>query len=102
MALDRAMSSSLGRTCVLQDEEWVVKLKSELFSFLTMLLSFDVDVLTEVDDEYWMDANSNPVFKQPAGKPSKIAFFNCFLKIKQIHAFTLRTVVCVTCCRGVQ
>lgn len=52
-----------------------------------------MESLLECDDEYWLDANSNPVFEQPPGQPSKIAFFNSWLRVKQIHAFTLRTVV---------
>jgi hypothetical protein len=32
-------------------------------------------------------------FKQPPGKPSVLAYFNCYLKLNQVLAFTLRTIV---------
>ena len=56
--------------------------------------SFDVDLPIECDDEYWINPDPNLAFKQPAGKPSKIVFFNCVMRLAQIHAFALRTIVC--------
>lgn len=53
----------------------------------------DVDYCIECDDEYWVDADNNPVFEQPKDKPSKITAFNASLRLKQIHAFALRTIV---------
>jgi hypothetical protein len=47
----------------------------------------------EVDDEYWVDPDPDKTFKQPPGKPSSISFFNAFLKLHQIAAFALRTIV---------
>lgn len=64
--------------------------------------SFDVELPVECDDEYWvLTDHPNPekphkkcvVFKQPPGKPSKITYFNCFLRLNQILAFALRTIV---------
>ncbi|KAI0090935.1 fungal-specific transcription factor domain-containing protein [Irpex rosettiformis] len=77
MALDGALCSSFGRTCVLQDED------------------YDVDYPMECDDEYWENAEGKAVFEQPAGKPSKTSFFRYFLRLKQIHMFALRTVYAI-------
>ena len=48
----------------------------------------------ECDDEYWINPDPNLAFKQPEGKPSTVVFFNCALRLAQIHAFALRTIVC--------
>ncbi|KAJ3518694.1 hypothetical protein NM688_g9402 [Phlebia brevispora] len=72
--VDRSMSSALGRPCGIQDED------------------FDVDLPLECDDEYWLNDDPSLAFKQPAGKPSQIAFFNCCIRLHQIHAFALRTI----------
>ena len=55
--------------------------------------SFDTDLPTECDDEYWAASDAGPAFKQPPGKPSKVAFFNCFVRLHQILAFAMRTIV---------
>lgn len=55
--------------------------------------SFDIDLPTECDDEYWMVADPELAFKQPPGKPSMVAFFNCHLRLLQILAFAMRTIV---------
>ncbi|TCD69092.1 hypothetical protein EIP91_008734 [Steccherinum ochraceum] len=81
--MDRMLGLSLGRPCAIQDED------------------FDVELPVECDDEYWeLSDHSDPekahvkmvAFKQPPGKPSKITYFNCFLRLNQILAFALRTV----------
>ncbi|KAH9894867.1 fungal-specific transcription factor domain-containing protein [Cubamyces lactineus] len=74
LTFDRIISSSLGRQCALQDED------------------FDVDPLIECDDEYWDTGNPETDFKQPEGKPSKITFLNCFNRLLQISAFCSRTL----------
>ncbi|KZT00948.1 uncharacterized protein LAESUDRAFT_731789 [Laetiporus sulphureus 93-53] len=74
VALDRSMSSALGRPCAIQDED------------------FDLDLPTECDDEYWETPDPDLAFKQPPGKPSVIAFFNCFIRLNQILGFALRTI----------
>jgi hypothetical protein len=55
--------------------------------------SFDVDWPMECDDEYWGTGSLSPPFNQPADKPSKLTFFILMLKLQQIHAFALRTLV---------
>lgn len=74
VVLDRSMSSSLGRPCAIQEED------------------FDLDLPTECDDEYWVHPDPEQAFKQPAGKPSVMSYFICFLKLNQILAFALRTI----------
>ncbi|KAF8971207.1 fungal-specific transcription factor domain-containing protein [Flammula alnicola] len=69
MTLDRHISASSGRPCGLQDED------------------FDLDLPLECDDEYWERG-----FQQPAGKPSSIAFFNCYLRLLDIMAYAMRLV----------
>jgi hypothetical protein len=55
--------------------------------------SFDLDLPTECDDEYWEDPDPEKAFKQPPGKPSKVSFFISYLKLNQILGFALRTIV---------
>lgn len=58
--------------------------------------SYDVDYPVECDDEYWEDADGNPVFEQPPDKPAKPSFFRYFLRLKQIHMYALRTIVSIS------
>ena len=87
------MSASLGRPCAIQEEEYVASI---LLSFFISQLrtSFDVDLPTEVDDEYWEnEQDPDQAFKQPPGKPSLILYFVSFIKLNQILAIALRTIV---------
>nr|QDK64611.1 cellulolytic transcriptional activator 2 [Ganoderma lucidum] len=72
--LDRAASFGLGRPSGLHDED------------------FDLDQMTEVDDEYWENEDPELAFKQPEGKPSKIAFANCLIRLQKILAYASRTI----------
>ncbi|KAI0744940.1 fungal-specific transcription factor domain-containing protein [Earliella scabrosa] len=74
LAMDRMTSFVLGRPCCIHDED------------------FDVDPMTEVDDEYWSSPDPALAFKQPPGKPSKIAFANHLMRIFKILAFASRTI----------
>ncbi|OJT05037.1 hypothetical protein TRAPUB_4102 [Trametes pubescens] len=74
LMLDRMLSFSLGRPCALQDED------------------FDADPLIECDDEYWDTGDPERDFKQPAERPSKLAFMNGISRLMQIMAFALRTL----------
>ncbi|OSC99411.1 hypothetical protein PYCCODRAFT_1373263 [Trametes coccinea BRFM310] len=74
LSLDRHLGFGLGRPCALQDED------------------FDVEPLTECDDEYWFTGNPETDFQQPAGKPSKITYMNCLSRLLQILAFASRTI----------
>ncbi|KAG8213475.1 hypothetical protein J3R82DRAFT_12012 [Butyriboletus roseoflavus] len=71
---DRAMSSSLGRPCAIQDED------------------FDLDLPVECDDEYWEHPDPQQVFKQPPDKPSILSFFITYLQLTNILSFAHRTI----------
>ncbi|KAF8972340.1 fungal-specific transcription factor domain-containing protein [Flammula alnicola] len=74
VCLDRMISSSLGRPCAIQDED------------------FDLDLPIDCDDEYWENPDPEKCFKQPPNKPSSISHFILYLKLHQILAFSLRTI----------
>ncbi|KZT23297.1 hypothetical protein NEOLEDRAFT_1180171 [Neolentinus lepideus HHB14362 ss-1] len=74
VTLDRIFSSALGRPCAIQEED------------------FDLDLPAECDDEYWLNPDPEKAFKQPPDKPSKLAYFNSYLKLNQILACALRTI----------
>ncbi|KAI0718739.1 hypothetical protein C8T65DRAFT_706675 [Cerioporus squamosus] len=59
---------------------------------LTEENSMDLPLPVECDDEYWTDASGKPMFTQPPGKPSKVSFFTCYIRLMQVLAFALRTV----------
>ena len=64
--------------------------------------SFDLDLPLEVDDEYWEGRrDGEKMFEQPRNIPSRIAAFNHFIKLTQIMAFTMRTMVCVISLRQI-
>ncbi|TRM69897.1 fungal-specific transcription factor domain-containing protein [Schizophyllum amplum] len=71
---DRLDSASFGKPCSTREED------------------FDVDLLLEVDDEYWETGDPETDFKQPRGKPSKVTAFNLVIKLSSVIARTLRTV----------
>ncbi len=55
--------------------------------------SFDLELPTDCDDEYWIIApNGEVTFQQPSDKPSNIVFFIQHLKLIEILAFVLRTI----------
>jgi hypothetical protein len=58
-----------------------------------MTSSFDVGLPTDCDDEYWENDDPDLAFKQPPGKPSKVAFFISLIRQQEILAFALRTIV---------
>ncbi|KII90618.1 hypothetical protein PLICRDRAFT_39194 [Plicaturopsis crispa FD-325 SS-3] len=75
VCLDRNASVTLGRPCVVHDED------------------FDVDLPVNCDDEYWENADDpDQNFKQPSGRPAATAYFICMLKLNQILALALRTI----------
>ncbi|TFK92492.1 hypothetical protein K466DRAFT_480450 [Polyporus arcularius HHB13444] len=55
----------------------------------------DLPLPIECDDEYWTDASGKPTFNQPPGKPSKVSFFICYLRLMQVLAFAVRTVYAI-------
>ncbi|KAG9309253.1 fungal-specific transcription factor domain-containing protein [Chiua virens] len=71
---DCQMSSSLGRPCAIQDED------------------FDLDYPIECDDEYWEHPDPEQAFKQPPDKPSTVSYFVSFIKLNNILSFAHRTI----------
>jgi hypothetical protein len=55
--------------------------------------SFDLDMPVDCDDEYWEPDDPTQAFKQPPGRPSRIAAFIYSLKLTQILGYALRTIV---------
>ena len=53
----------------------------------------DVEFPIECDDEYWLTPEGELSFEQPPGTPSKVTAFVCVVKLCQILAFAMRTVV---------
>lgn len=62
--------------------------------------SFDIDFPIECDDEYWNHPDPSLDFKQPPGRPSAMSFFNCYLRLMDILAYTMRFVVRSLCMRS--
>ena len=62
-------------------------------------VSFDVNPVTECDDEYWSRLDPSQTFQQPPGKPSKVAFCNAFIRLLKIQAFASRTIVSPVSCK---
>ncbi|KAG6853489.1 hypothetical protein C0991_004035 [Blastosporella zonata] len=76
VCMDRLFSSSTGRPCAINDED------------------FDVDPPIECDDEYWEHIDPKQRWRQPTPEktPSVIVYFNVYIRLNQILAFLLRTV----------
>ena len=55
--------------------------------------SIDLDLPTEVDDEYWENDDPELAFRQPEGKPALVASFNQWIKLSHIIAYALKTLV---------
>lgn len=55
--------------------------------------SFDIQMPTQCDDEYWEHKDPAQAFCQPPGKPSRVAFFNSYLQLSNILAFVLHLLV---------
>lgn len=98
VVLDRTLSGVLGRPCCVQDEECVLSMKFFLAHGNDChWSSYDLEFPIECDDEYWFKEGPEPAFKQPPGKPSLITAFNCQIRLSQIQACTLRTIVSGQC-----
>ncbi|KAJ6620015.1 fungal-specific transcription factor domain-containing protein [Mycena sp. CBHHK59/15] len=73
VVLDRMMSVHYGRQCAIQDED------------------IDLDFPIDCDDEYWEPPDVTQAFRQPPGKPSRVAAFIASLRLVQILSFAMRT-----------
>ncbi|KAF8992793.1 fungal-specific transcription factor domain-containing protein [Cyathus striatus] len=74
IALDRVVSTGVGRPCSIFDDQ------------------FDLDMPVECDDEYWEHQDPSQRFKQPEGVPSTVTAFNQQLRLTKIMAFAMNTV----------
>ncbi|KAN0130583.1 hypothetical protein V8E53_011669 [Lactarius tabidus] len=85
VVLNQLVNASLGRTCAIQQEG------------LTITSQLDVDLPTEIDDQYW-DNEQDPerAFKQPPGKHSLLSYFVYFIKLNQILAVSFRTIYLIS------
>ncbi|KAJ7749389.1 fungal-specific transcription factor domain-containing protein [Mycena metata] len=75
ITLDRMMCTALGRSPAMHYED------------------FDAELPLEVDDEYWEGETATTegeAWKQPSGKPARVTFFCCFIKLNNILAFALK------------
>lgn len=54
------------------------------------LVSFDIDLPVECDDEFW---EGEPSFQQPKDRPSKLSFACHMLRLYQILGVVLRSIV---------
>ncbi|KAF5328402.1 hypothetical protein D9619_013325 [Psilocybe cf. subviscida] len=74
--MDRMFSSSLGRSCAIQDED------------------FDLDPPVDCDDDFWDTKNPDPQkrFKQPPRKPSLMTHFLLSIELTHIMTFSMRTI----------
>jgi hypothetical protein len=76
VVLDRMFSIMLARPCVIQDED------------------LDVDLPLLVDDNIWEHPTEpRKPTKSPIDGPSTMSAFICHIKLSQIVAFALRTIV---------
>ena len=55
--------------------------------------SFDLELPFECDDEYWENDDPSKAFVQPPSKPSYVAYFIWSIKLGDILAHALRTIV---------
>ncbi|ODO10775.1 hypothetical protein I350_01373 [Cryptococcus amylolentus CBS 6273] len=75
--IDRYNCAAIGRSVAIQDTD------------------FDADYPQDVDDEYWDTGDPEKDFKQPEGKPSRIAAFIQLLKLDHIVGAVLQTVYAI-------
>ena len=95
---ERLLSSSLGRPCSVKAQEWVMEY--HISSSPNLLFSYDLELPIDCDDEYWPVDDKSEGFKQPPGKPSKLAAFILMIKLLHIQANVVRMMVSAIRCRA--
>jgi hypothetical protein len=60
---------------------------------MLIFLSFDLELPTECDDEFWVPSGTGRAFEQPKHRPSYTSFFIWNLRLHNIVAVALRTIV---------
>ncbi|KAI0351927.1 hypothetical protein OH77DRAFT_1461366 [Trametes cingulata] len=53
---------------------------------------YDVALPTECDDAYWTADDPEKAFKQPPGKPSKVSFWTCYIRLSKVVEYMMRTL----------
>ena len=86
-----------GGSARLRVDHWhyrIMSAESLFFDSTTLsLLSFDLDLPIDCDDEYWENEDPEKAWKQPSGKPSSMSYFIQFLKLGEVLGHVLRTIV---------
>ncbi|EIW62305.1 uncharacterized protein TRAVEDRAFT_116127 [Trametes versicolor FP-101664 SS1] len=77
VVMDWDISHAFGRPCMVLEED------------------IDVPLLTECDDEHWTHGESGTAPRQPLGKPSKLSFYNSFIRLARILAYATRTIYAI-------
>lgn len=99
--MDRWLSAQLGRSCSIQEEEWVQFLLKCRHRSTDNSISFDLDLPIDVDDEYWDNPDPAQMFKQPPGRPSRMGFFIGLIKLGRVLGVALRSIVGTMCARPI-
>jgi hypothetical protein len=94
VAYERIDSTALGRSCILQDEECASFFLFYISCGSFSAISIDVDLPLEVDDEYWETEDPASAFQQPKDIPASVTALNLWIRLTQIIAYALRTLVC--------
>ncbi|KAJ7591638.1 fungal-specific transcription factor domain-containing protein [Mycena floridula] len=68
VSMDRVLSASVGRPCMILSED------------------FDVELPIECDDEYWEHPDPAKAFKQPSNKPSILSSFLAYTQLSELTA----------------
>ncbi|KAF5313808.1 hypothetical protein D9758_017922 [Tetrapyrgos nigripes] len=58
----------------------------------TTFEDYDLEYLTECDEEYWENEDPDKAFVQPEGTPSRMAYWNHYIKFAEIVGFAQRLV----------
>lgn len=58
-----------------------------------MFHRFDLDNVTECDDEYWENTGLSEPFTQPVGRVSLVSFYTKYLKLMEIAASVQKSIV---------
>ncbi|THU89669.1 hypothetical protein K435DRAFT_760868 [Dendrothele bispora CBS 962.96] len=77
---------------------WMLVVHDALFSSLTGRPrstspdDYDLEYPTECDDDYWENEDPNKAFVQPEDKPSRVAFWNHYIKFAEIVGYAHRLI----------
>ncbi|KAJ7598641.1 fungal-specific transcription factor domain-containing protein [Mycena floridula] len=77
VCMDTMLAAALGRGSMIRRED------------------FDIEMPIDCDDEYWENPNLDLAFKQPPNRPSKIAFFICWIQLEDLKSCALRSLYCI-------